>query len=136
MVPTDFQAEVGPKGPAHCSVGWYFRVTLAKSASLPYCKCTTPLGSVRDQPSVEVWTSGKYAKFLQAARNLPEAKCSLSSRECDRCMLQRYQVSISCALHPIQALGRRTDAEFSFRDLVCLRKVDHQAFDIVRTEVI
>ncbi|MCL4545928.1 MAG: radical SAM protein [Chloroflexi bacterium] len=129
-LPTYFEKNEGRAEPRPCYVGWYFSLILANGAVLPCCQCTSPLGTVKEKSFAELWSSDRYQKFRTAARQLPRANPLVASCECDRCMLRVRNESIDRILHPVRSLGRKSEAEFTLRDVFRMRKLDTQDFDI------
>lgn len=128
-IPTYFEENEGRAQPRACYVGWYFSLILANGAVLPCCQCTSAVGTVKEKSFAEIWDSDRYQKFRAAARKLPERNSILASCECDRCMLRSRNASIERLLHPRRGLKGKNEAEFTLRDVLRLRKMDHQDLD-------
>lgn len=128
-IPTYFEKNEGRMQPRACYVGWYFSLILANGAVLPCCQCTSALGTVREKSFAEIWSSDRYQKFRTAARKLPVGNPLLASCECDRCMLRSRNASIDRLLHPVRTWKGKSEAEFTLRDVLRLRKIDHQDLD-------
>ena len=127
-VPTYMSAEV--KGPTvvPCYVGWYFTVVLGNGSVLPCCQCANPLGRVSaERRFADIWSSEQYGAFRDAARHLPQPNDSLSSCECDRCMLRPRNVTIHNMLHPWNRIdGGDEEQLFTVADLVRMKKFDRR----------
>jgi len=106
-----------------CYAGWYFTVILGNGSVLPCCQCTEPVDTISPERGLaQIWASGRYGEFRDAARSLPAPSPRLATCECDSCQLRPRNLAIHNFLHPLARLESGRDIK-RFRPADVVRKM-------------
>lgn len=91
-----------------CTVGHWLAVVDPDGAVHPCCQCEGSLGTAAGATTFkDVWSSPEYARFREAARNLPERGRSLDDCTCHSCDFTPANIMYYNKLHPLNRLDER-----------------------------
>jgi len=90
-----------------CTVGYWLAVVDPDGEVHPCCQCEDGLGSAdasKGQSFTDLWYGETYARFREAARDIPDAGKSLESCSCHSCDFTPANIMYYNKLHPLSRI--------------------------------